>query len=167
MRTITGIVVLISAAIFLSACSASSSSAKKEKAAADFENTATLIESGSFLFTARSASPAGGKTIQLTSPYTLKAKEGKYEAYLPYFGRAYSGGYGDSGGIEFNGEPEDLQVSRNDNKSSISVGFTIQTDKDKYTVKLNVGSSGYGNLVISSQKRQTITYSGLAGALDD
>ena len=160
-------VVLISAAIFLSACSASSSSAKKEKAAADFEHTAALIESGSYLFTARSASSAGGKSIQLTTIYTMKAKEGKYEAYLPYFGRAYSAGYGNSGGIEFNGEPEDLQVSRNENKSSISVDFTIQADNDKYTVKLNVGSSGFGNLAISSQKRQTITYSGLASALND
>ena len=163
MKTIT--ITLISAAIFLSACSASSSTAKKEKTAAEYALTASLIESGSYQFTIRSASPSGGKTIQITSLYTLTAKDGNYKAYLPYFGRAYSGGYGNSGGIEFNGEPEDLQVTRNENKSDISVSFTIQSEKDKYTVKLHVGSSGYGNLMISSPKRQTITYSGLASEL--
>ncbi len=163
----TRIAALLTAAIFLSSCSASTSAAKKEKEAADFEQTAALIESGSYQFTIRSASPSGGKTIQITSPYSLRANKGKVEAYLPYFGRAYSGGYGDSGGIEFNGEPKDLQIDSNDSKQEISVNFTIKAEKDNYTVKLNVGSSGYGTLVISSQKRQTITYSGLAGQLKD
>ena len=163
----TRIAVLLTAAIFLSSCSASTSTAKKEKAAADFEQTTALIESGSYQFTIRSASPSGGKTIQITSYYALKANEGNYEAYLPYFGKAYSGGYGNSGGIEFNGEPKDLQISRNEKKNEISVNFTIKAEKDSYTVKLNVGSSGYGTMVISSQKRQTISYSGLAGELKD
>ena len=48
MRMKTGIAAIITAAIFLSACSASSSTAKKENAAADFEQTASLIESGSY-----------------------------------------------------------------------------------------------------------------------
>ena len=163
----TRIAVLLTAAIFLSSCSASTSTAKKEKAAADFEQTTALIESGSYQYTIRSASPSGGKTIQITSYYALKANEGNYEAYLPYFGKAYSGGYGNSGGIEFNGEPKDLQISRNEKKNEISVNFTIKAEKDSYTVKLNVGSSGYGTMVISSQKRQTISYSGLAGELKD
>jgi outer membrane biogenesis lipoprotein LolB len=163
----TRIAALLTAAIFLSSCSASTSAAKKEKTAADFEQTAALIESGSYQFTIRSASPSGGKTIQITSSYSLIANKGNYEAYLPYFGKAYSGGYGDSGGIEFNGEPKDLQIDSNDSKQEISVNFTIQAEKDKYTVKLNVGPSGFGTLVISSQKRQTITYSGLAGQSKD
>lgn len=162
-----GFITFIIVAIILSACSASSSTAKKEKAAADFEKTTALIEGGTYEFTVRSASPSGGRTVQITSHYSLKAKEGNFDAHLPYFGRAYSAGYGDSGGVEFNGEPEDLQISINDNKQEVSVTFTISSNKDKYTVKLNVGSSGYGNLVISSQKRQTITYSGLASHLKD
>ena len=161
----TRIISFITAAILLSACSASSSTAKKEKAAAEFELTAALVESGNYMFTVRSASPTGGKTVQITSHYALKAMEGKYEAYLPYFGRAYSGAYGDSGGIEFDGEPENLQITRNDNKLSISVSFTIQAEKDKYEVNLNVGSSGFGKLLVSSPKRQSISYSGQAGEL--
>ena len=167
MKMKTGIIALITVAIVLSACSASSSAAKKEKAAADFEQTATLIESGSYQFTVRSATASGGKTIQITSLYTLSAKEGTYEAHLPYYGRAYSGAYGGSGGVEFEGVPEDLTITRKDNKNSISVAFTIQSETEKYNVNLEVGASGYGNLVINSQNRQTISYYGLTGALKD
>lgn len=162
-----GIISLLIAAIILAGCSASSSTAKKEKAAADYANTAALIESGNYMFTIRSASPSGGRTIQITSHYALKAREGSYEAYLPYFGRAYSGAYGDSGGIEFNGEPENLTITRDDNKMKVSVSFSIQSEKDSYSVKLNVSSSGNGNLIIGSQKRQSITYAGQCGELED
>lgn len=167
MRMKTGIAALITAAIFLSACSASSSTAKKEKAAADFEQTASLIESGSYQFTVRSATPSGGKTIQITSQYTMKAKDGKYEALLPYFGRAYSSSYGGSQSVEFSGEPEDLAFTRKDDKNKVSVSFTITADAEKYTVNLEVGGSGFGTLIISNPRKQPISYSGLVSELKD
>ena len=161
------IIAFFTATLILSGCSATSSATKKEQAAANFEKTANLIESGNYQFTIRSASPSGGKTIQITSLYTLKAMEGNYKAYLPYFGRVYSGGYGESGGVEFNGEPENLKITRNDSKNTISVTFTIKSDSEQYEVILKVSSSGYGNLMISSQKRQAISYYGLTDGLKD
>jgi uncharacterized protein YceK len=163
----TGILALITAAIVLSGCSASSSTSKKEKNAAAFEQTAAMIESGSYQFAVRSATPTGGKTIQITSLYTLRAKEGNYEAHLPYFGRAYSGAYGDGGSVGFNGEPAYLEITRRDNKNNILVKFTIKSGSDQYTVNLEVGASGYGNLTISNPKKQPITYYGLTSELKD
>ena len=170
----TGIIAFITATLVLSACSASSSTSeadkkegKKEKSAAEFEQTAALIESGSYQFAVRSATPSGGKTIQITSLYVLRAKEGNYEAYLPYYGRAYSASYGGNGGVEFNGEPENLEISRKENKNNIAVEFTIMSGTDKITVNLEVGSSGYGNLLISNPKRQPISYYGFVSALED
>jgi hypothetical protein len=163
----TGILALITAAIVLSGCSASSSTAKKEKNAAAFEQTAAMIETGSYQFAVRSATPSGGKTIQITSLYTLRVKEGNYEAHLPYFGRAYSGGYGESQSVEFNGEPEDLEIARKENKNNISVSFTIKSGADQYTVNLEVGASAYGNLTISNPRKQPISYYGLASGLKD
>ena len=170
----TGIIALVTLTLVLSACSASSSTtgadkkeSKKEKSAAEFEQTAAMIESGSYQFTVRSATPSRGKTIQITSLYVLRAKEGNYEAYLPYYGRAYSASYGGSGGVEFNGEPENLEISRKENKSNIAVEFTIMSGTDKITVNLEVGSSGFGNLLISNPRRQPISYYGLVSALED
>ncbi|MCK5068024.1 MAG: DUF4251 domain-containing protein [Bacteroidales bacterium] len=167
-----GTIVLITVTMALAGCGASSSStdsgqknSKQEKKAAEFEKTAVLIEGGRYQFTVRSATPTGGKTIQITSEYTMEVSEGVYEAYLPYFGRAYQASYGGDGGIEFKGEPENLQVTRNDKKNTISVSFDIKSDNDQYTISLVIGSSGYGTLMIASQKRQNISYYGQAGEL--
>ncbi len=164
----TGILAIIMATIIMTGCSASLSTAKKENNAAEYAKTAALIESGNYQFAVRSATPSGGKTVQLTSSYTLEARDGTYEAYLPYYGRAYSASYGGGdGAVEFSGEPEDLKITRNDDKNKISVAFTMKNDKDQNKVTLNIGASGFGNLVITSQKRQTISYYGLTSALKD
>jgi len=163
----TGFLALFSLVIILSGCSASSSTAKKEQKAADFERTAALIESGSYQFIIRSASPSGGRTIQISSLYTMKTIDGNYEAYLPYFGRAYSASYGEEGGISFNGEPEELKITRNENKYKISVSFNIRNASERYSVSLDVGASGFGSLVINSQKKQSISYSGQVDILKD
>ena len=160
-------IVLLGLAVILSACSSTSSTSKSEKKAADFERTAALIESGNYQFTVRSASPSGGRTIQITSSYVMKAAEGSYEALLPYFGRVYSGGYGQGGSVEFRGEPENLQVERNDKRLKITVKFSISSEGEKYDVELNVGASGSGSLMVSSPRRQTISYNGLATELQD
>ncbi len=174
MKTVKGIIALLAVAHLLSACSSSSSTtkddkqaAKQEKTAADFEKTVALIESGSYQFTVRSATPSGGKTIQITSAYTLTARDGNYEAHLPYFGRAYSASYGDGGSVEFNGEPEGLEVTRKENKNNIEVKFSILSGNEKYTVILEVGASGYGTMRISNPKKQPISYNGLVSALED
>lgn len=161
----TGIIGLITMAVLFTACSSSSETARSESKAADFERTASLIESGNYQFSIRSASPTGGRTIQITSTYVMKASDGVYDANLPYFGRAYSAGYGQGGGVEFTGEPENLQIERNEKKYKLTLSFSIRSSTEKYDVNLSVGASGFGNLVISSNKRNSISYYGMTGAL--
>jgi hypothetical protein len=152
--------------LLLTACGVSSStgderkSARQENKAAEFEQVASLIESGEYHYSVRSATPTGGKTIQITSDYQLAAKEGIYNAYLPFFGRAYTAPYGGGGGIEFKGEPENLKVERNDSKYSITVSFEIEGENDRYNVHLEVSSGGYGTMVINSRNRASISYYG-------
>ena len=167
-----GILVVITVAMALTGCGVSSSStgsgqeiSKQEKKAAEFEKSASLVESGQYQFILRSATPSGGKTIQITSEYTMEAIEGVYQAYLPYFGRAYSASYGGNGGIEFKGEPENLTLTRDEKKMLVTVSFNMKTDDDLYTISLEIGSAGYGTLVVASQKRQSISYYGQVGEL--
>jgi hypothetical protein len=79
----------------------------------------------------------------------------------------YSGGYGQGGSVEFSGEPDNLEVERNDKKLRMEVKFSIKNQGENYNVKLVVGASGFGSLIISSPRRQTISYNGLATALPD
>jgi hypothetical protein len=162
-----GILSFMLAVFIFSACSSSSSTSKSENKAASFEQTAALIESGNYQFTVRSASPSGGRTVQITSAYSMKAADGAYEAHLPYFGRSYSAAYGDGGSVEFKGEPENLQITRKDNKNTIEVKFSIKSGTEQYDVKLEVGASAFGNLIITSRNKRTISYYGQASGLED
>jgi len=163
MQTIS--IVSITLAMILWDCSVTSSTS--EQGAAGLDKMESLIKSGNYEFTIRSASPSGGRTIQITTSYSLKVADGKYQAYLPYFGRAYSAGYGENGGIEFNGDPENLEITRNDKKKTVTAAFTIRSEKDQFKVSLVVSASGYGNMMISSEKRQSISYYGIAAELKD
>jgi hypothetical protein len=167
-----GSLLILAVAAALTGCGASSPASrdevpgtKQEKKTADFEKLSTLIESGNYQYTVRSASPSGGRTLQISSEYTLEAREGVYEAQLPYFGRAYSASYGGDGAIAFKGTPEDLQITRNERKSTLQVKFQIRGEGDDYKVSLEIGSSGFGSLVVSSQKRQSISYYGQVSEL--
>ncbi len=161
----------VALALILSGCKASSStvgddgkSSKNEKKDAQFEQMAAIIEGGEFEYTVQSASPMGGKTIQITSSYTLEAKEGIYKAYLPYFGRAYNASYGGNGGVEFEGEPTDLEVNKNEAKRTITISFNIKNKDEKLGCNLVIGGGGNGTLTITSANRQAISYYGVVSS---
>jgi len=156
----SNLVPLLAILLFLTGCSVTSSSAKKEQKAARYEQTAALIESGTYQYTARSASPSGGRTIQITSTYTFEVKDGIYKAYLPYYGRAQSASYGGNGGVEFEGEPANLSVSRDDKKQNITVKFQIKNKDETYDCLLVVTASGNATLTVTSSRRQVISYYG-------
>jgi hypothetical protein len=166
------ILLSLSIALVIAGCGTTSpstdgSSSRQQKKLADFDKIAALIEGGNYRFLVRSASPSGGRTIQISSEYTMEVRDGSYEAYLPYFGRAHQASYGGDGGVEFKGEPENLQLVRNDKKNTISTAFTITGKNDQYTINLELGASGFGTLLVSGQKRQSISYYGLAGELEN
>lgn len=165
---------MISIAIVFAGCGTSSLTtdgttpgSRQQKKLADFDKIAALIESGNYQFTIRSASPSGGRTIQISSEYTMEARDGSFAAYLPYFGRAHQASYGGDGGVEFKGEPENLQLVRNNKKNTMSAVFTIAGKNDQYTINLEIGASGFGTLLVSGQKRQSISYYGLVGELEN
>ena len=162
---------VVALALILSGCTASSSTAgadgkasKNEKKDAQFEQISALIEGGEFTYTVQSANPMGGKTIQITSSYTLEAKDGIYKAYLPYFGRTHSASYGGNGGVEFEGEPTDLKVSKNGDKRTVTISFNMKNKDESYGCSLVTGGGGNGTLTITSSKRSTISYYGVVGS---
>jgi hypothetical protein len=168
MKTL--LIPVVALALILSSCKASSSTAgddgklsKNEKKDAQYEQIVALIDGGEFAYTVQSANPAGGKTVQITSSYTMEAKEGIYKAYLPYFGRAHNASYGGDGGIEFDGEPTDLKINKNADKRTITISFNIKNKNETYDCTLVTGG-GNGTLTIISSNRSTISYYGIVGS---
>jgi len=161
MKTL--LIPVVALALILNGCKASSSAARD----AQFEQMVALIDGGEFAYTVQSANPTGGKTIQITSSYTLEAKDGVYKAYLPYFGRAHNASYGGNGGVEFEGEATDLKVDKNGDKRTITITFNIKNKDESYGCSLVAGGGGNGTLTISSSKRSTISYYGMVSGIGE
>ncbi|MFH0756204.1 MAG: DUF4251 domain-containing protein [Bacteroidota bacterium] len=146
--------------VLLTSGSANLQAQKSEKKDEAFRQMTALIESGNYAFRIRSVNPTGGRTINPSSLYTMTAKEGAFKAHLPYFGRAYQASYAVDGGVVFDGEPENLEITTNERKRNVTVRFQINGDNDRYSAILSVSYSGYGNLTITSPRRQAISYYG-------
>jgi hypothetical protein len=141
---------------------------KKEKRHEQEEKTSgelkTMIEAKNFRFVARSVSPTGGTTRQLTTEYDLKIKNDSAKAYLPFFGRAYVGGYGATdSGIRF--DSEIIDYSQEMRKKNYEIKFEAKSDKDTYNMHLSITPSGYATLFVTSNKREAISYNGIIDEL--
>jgi hypothetical protein len=140
---------------------------KREQKDADFQAMVELIESGTFEFRVQSVNPTGRQTMRPTTVYTMVAKDGRFIARLPYFGRVFQPSYGGDGGIEFDGEPEELAISKNEKKRTLTLTCVMRGDNERFNLTLAAGSNGYGNLSITTTKRQAISYYGSISQLEE
>ncbi|MDE6985366.1 MAG: DUF4251 domain-containing protein, partial [Bacteroides acidifaciens] len=67
-----------------------SAQSKKEKKEQKKEAVTKLIASENYKIDVQTALPMRGRSVPLTSPYSLKIRNDSVISYLPYFGRAYS-----------------------------------------------------------------------------
>ena len=66
------------------------SQSKKEREEQKAKEMKEMIENGRFTIEVDRALPMGGRTVHLTTPYSLEMRGDSAISYLPYFGRAYS-----------------------------------------------------------------------------
>lgn len=134
---------------------------KKKKQEAISQHIQAAIDSGKFVFKAQSATPSKGGVIQLTSGYQMNVSPEEIVSELPYYGRAFSGGYGGSdGGIKFTSKVFDYSVKP---KKKGGWDVTIIPSDVSQIVKifLSVTGSGYATMRITSTDRDAISYSGV------
>ena len=74
------------------------SQSKKEGEEQKAKEMKEMIENGRFTIEVDRALPMGGRTVHLTTPYSLEMRGDSAISYLPYFGRAYSLPYGGGDG---------------------------------------------------------------------
>lgn len=134
---------------------------KKKKQEATSQHIQAAVDSGKFFFKAQSVTPSKGGVIQLTSGYQLAVTPEEIIGDLPYFGRAFSGGYGSSdGGIKFTSEEFDYAIK---SKKKGGWDITIIPSDVSQIVKifLSVTGGGYATMRITSTDRDAISYSGV------
>lgn len=124
------------------------------------KQVALLVDSKEFVFSPRSVSPQGGRSITLTDvSYSMEFHPDLIKSYLPFFGRGYAGiGYGGDNGMEFEGKPTVYTVKKN--KKAYVIKAEVKGERDSYTIMLSVYFEGNAYLVINSNNRSSISYYG-------
>lgn len=135
---------------------------KQELANRAFEATKSLIESGTFLFWAdRLISNQGYSKSLVTTPNSIRIKDGEGDISLPYFGvvRANSP-YQVDGGIKYEGALEDYRVEVKNDKRKIIIRFNIDRGIEDHNFMMEVGKDGATRVIVISSGRTTISYYG-------
>jgi len=158
------LILLISISFFISndMIAQSKKELRKQQQKEDYKQTKELIENQDFVFEADWATSYKGRRVNVAGDrYTLIIKSDATEAYLPFYGRAYSGtAYGGDGGIKFEVEGVSYDINHNDKKTKTKIKFEVKHKSENYDIFLTVYSNGNANLSISSNNRSNMTYDG-------
>ena len=119
-----------------------------------------MIDSKNFIFKARSAQSQGGASrILTTNDYDLSLKGNTMVSFLPYFGRAYSISPGQDGGIKFTST--DFRYTADKTKNGWRVVIVPKDASNVTQLYLDISTSGYATLQVTSNDRQVISYYGV------
>ena len=136
--------------------------AKQQQRIIAFNEVKAIIDSASYIFTARRAYPQGGRSVDLTTNKNLLIiRNDSATADLSYFGRAYNIAYSmNAGGIKFDGTMNSYNLSENNKKLALIINFKVSTSNDSFDCTLEVFSRSSANLSVLSQNRSHISYDG-------
>lgn len=143
----------------------------------DKETTTKLVANQHLVFNATAAIPManpdlnrildrmpGGTAglIQLNgSQYQLIINKDSVEAFLPYYGRAYTATMGnDDAGIKFKSKKFDYKTTPK-KKGGWVIDIKPKDTKDVRSMTLSISPSGYATLSVNSTNRQSISYNGV------
>ena len=143
--------------------------AKEQKKEEQYQQIIELVQSESYEFEGRKANPQKGPQVDLTTRSNfLRVDSGNATADMPYFGRAFSGGYSSSdGGIKFDGPMEAYDVQNNEKKRKLIIKFEVKGSDDTYKCTLSISSLSSASLSVTSNKRQVISYTGTVKELSE
>lgn len=117
------------------------------------------LASRNFVFKARTANPSRGRTINLTSEYTVKVSGDSLVADLPYYGRAYSAPIGGTGGIHFISTDFNFTLKQG-KKNRMLLTIDPKDVSDAQELSFTIYDNGEADLIVTSNNRQAITFRG-------
>ena len=125
-----------------------------------------LINSNSFVFHANNANPQRGGGFPLTSAYELEVIKDSLNAFLPYFGRAFTAPTKPSeGGLK--SSTTDFEKEQKKSKRGWVITFYPKNQASATQMILDISDNGYGNLSVISNNREPISFYGNITALEE
>lgn len=117
------------------------------------------IVSENYKINVNTAYPRRGRTIHLSSPYSLEIRNDSVISYLPFYGRAYSIPYGGGEGLIFKAPLDEYNMEMN-KKGTAKVKFIARSIEDRFTFNLVLYSNGSASINVNMQNRESISFSG-------
>lgn len=114
-----------------------SAQTKKEKKEQKKEAVRQLIVSEDYKIDVNTAMPMRGRSIPLTSQYSLQIRNDSVFSYLPYYGRAYSVPYGGGSGLIFNAPLKEYTMDM-DKKGNAVIKFSARSPEDFFEFRAKV-----------------------------
>lgn len=136
-----------------------SAQSRREKKELRKQAVEKLIESGKYKIEVDKAFPARGRSVSLTSPYSIEIRNDSVFSYLPYYGRAYSIPYGGGEGLNFKAPLADYKPEWN-KKGTAVIQFTARSPEDRFDFKVDVFDNGSSSIYVNMQNRQAIHFLG-------
>ena len=136
-----------------------SAQSKKEKKAQKKETVKKLIESENYKIDVNTAMPMRGRSVHLTSSYSLEIRNDSVISYLPYYGRAYSIPYGGGDGLNFKAVLKEYSMEM-DKKGNAVIEFIARNPEDRYEYRVKVFPNGSASIDVNMQNRQSISFQG-------
>ncbi|MFN2262461.1 MAG: DUF4251 domain-containing protein [Psychroflexus sp.] len=105
----------------------------------------------------------GGRINLIGNSNYLRFDGDSVSADLPYFGeRQIGGGYNSDQSIQFEGEPEDLVIEKNEKKNFYNIEFSISKQTESYQVSVKIYPNFNADIYVNSSQRLGISYEGKA-----
>lgn len=126
----------------------------------------SLVDSKKIAFSANVAYTQKGRRIDLSSSGNSLIIDGsKSEGDLPFFGVVQIGAIGGDGGIVFLNEHTEYDIVYKDKKQVVIVKFSAKNKSENFDFILTIKRSGYADLSVNSNFRNSMTYNGSVSAL--
>lgn len=132
---------------------------KKEKREQKEKEVKEMIDKKRFTIDVDRALPMGGRSVNLTTPYSFEMRGDSAISYLPYFGRAYSVPYVGGDGMRFEKSVTDYSCSFN-KKGTAQIKFVTRANEDTYRFNIQVFANGSATINVTPTNKQSITYQG-------
>ena len=126
-----------------------SAQTKKEKKEQKKEAVRQLIVSEDYKIDVNTAMPMRGRSIPLTSQYSLQIRNDSVFSYLPYCGR----------GLIFNAPLKEYTMDM-DKKGNAVIKFSARSPEDFFEFRAKVFPDGTTSIDVTMQNRQAISYRG-------
>ena len=153
------IIYFLMSVVLLTACGTAQTAAEKEAKAFEIRNA---IDAFDFKFSATYAYPTGGfRSVYLSPYYDVKVSPDTVQAYLPYYGRAYTAPMDPrEGGIKFTSTDFVYQTQPGKRAGNWMVVIEINDANRPIMLHFDVWENGTARLDVTDQNRQPISFQG-------